>query len=643
MSDYLPFLVVGVVAGSLYGLAGVGLVLTFRTSGVFNFAHGAIAAAAAFFFYTLHVEHGVAWPVAAIVAVVLFGVVVGSVLELVTRPLANAPDAVGIIGTVGLLLGVQGILYLIYGNSARTMPSFLPESGFTLSGVHISWGQVISIAIAFFGTAILYMFLQRARLGVAMRAVVDNPRLVDLSGDPPDRIRRVGWMLGAAVAAIAGILLAPLLSLDVNLLTLLVVQAFGACAVGAFSSLPLTFVGGIGVGVAASLATKVFTTQPLTGLPPSVPFIVLVAVLLLVPTSRLPGARGGRRNLIAAAPRARSVGTTVTGAVVAVGLILVPFVVGTKLPVWTTGLAYVVVFSSLALLTWGSGQISLCHAAFLAVGTTTMAHLVEAGVPWLPALLLAGLAVVPVGVLVAIPAIRLSGLYLALATLGFGIFMQNVIYPSALMFSVDLSVEMPRPRLGPFDGNDGRTLYFVMLVIVTLCVVAMLAIRRGRFGRVLGALAESPTMLSTHGLNTSVARMLVVCLSAFFAGIGGALAVTQTGAASGATFGPIQSLFYLAVLGICGTRRLQSPALAALLFSVVPGYVTEFGANRQMLAFGIVALLASIVLARRDELSQWIAAAAARSDARRERGPMRAALAGAQRSARHAEPAGAPS
>ncbi len=624
MTDYLPFLVVGVVAGSLYGLAGVGLVLTFRTSGVFNFAYGAIAAGAAFFFYTLHVEHGLAWPLAAVVTITLFAVVVGSLLELITRPLADAPDAVGIIGTVGLLLFVQGLLYLIYGNSAITMPSYLPESGFMVAGVQISWGELISIGIAVAGTGALYLFLQRTRLGVAMRAVVDNPRLVDLSGDSPYRVRRVGWALGSAVAAIAGILLAPLLNLDVNLLTLLVVQAFGACAIGMFSSLPLTFLGGIIVGVAASLATKVFTTQPLTGFPPSVPFIVLIVVLLLVPTARLPGARTGRRNLVAAPPRAHSRATIGITAAIGLALLLVPFVVDTKLPVWTTGLAYVVVFSSLSLLTWGSGQISLCHAAFLAVGTTTMAHLVSAGVPWLPALLLAGLSVVPVGALVAIPAIRLSGIYLALATLGFGIFMQNVIYPSALMFSIDLSVRVPRPSLGPFDGNDGRTLYYVMLVIVAVSVAAMLAIRRGAFGRVLGALAESPTMLTTHGLSTNVARLLVVCFSAFFAGIGGALAVTQTGAASGATFGPIQSLFYLAVLGICGTRRLQSAALAALLFSVVPGYVTEFGANRQMLAFGLVAVVASIALARRDALARWVAAAALRSDARRQRGPIRA-------------------
>ncbi len=623
MSDYLPFIVTGLVTGSLYGLAGLGLVLTYRTSGVFNFAHGAIAAGAAFLFHTLHVTHGAPWPIAFALTVALFGVVVGSLLELVTRPLASAPDSVVVVGTVGLLLAVQGLIYLLYGNLVRSTPVFLPQSGFTLSGVRISWAQVITVIVSAVGAAALYAFLQRARIGVAMRAVVDNPTLVDLSGDAPDRVRRFGWMLGSAAAAVAGVLLAPTLNLDVNLLTLLVVQAFGACAIGMFSSLPLTFVGGLTVGVLAALATKVFTEQPLTGLPPSIPFVVLFGVLLLVPVERLPGARGGRRNLVASGTAPLSgrgqIGLGVTGATV---LVVLPFVVGTKLPVWTTALAYVVIFASLALLTWGSGQLSLCHAAFLAIGTTTMAKLSEAGVPWLLALVLAGLAAIPAGAFVAIPAIRLSGIYLALATLGFGIFMQNVVYPSGLMFGTQLTVQVPRPELGPIDASDDRTLYFVMLAVAATLVAAVLGLQRGRYGRLLRALAESSTMLSTHGLSTNVIRLLAFCTSAFFAALGGALAVTQTGAASGITFGPIQSLFYVAVLGVCGTSKLRSPILAALAFSVLPGYVTTLGFNRQLLLFGTVAVIGSLALAGRGALADAIAAAAERSNRRRGRGPV---------------------
>ena len=104
MSALLPFLIVGFVTGSLYGLAGVGLVLTYRTSGVFNFGHGALAAAAAYIFYTLHVTHGMAWPLAALVSVLGFGVLAGMAIEFMTRRLVGAPEALVTVATVGLLL-----------------------------------------------------------------------------------------------------------------------------------------------------------------------------------------------------------------------------------------------------------------------------------------------------------------------------------------------------------------------------------------------------------------------------------------------------------------------------------------------------------------------------------------------------------
>lgn len=623
MSELLPYLVSGLVTGSLYGLAGIGLVLTYRTSGVFNFAHGAIAAGGAFLFYSLNVTYDIPWALAALITLVVFGVVVGGLLEWITRAFAGAADAVIVIGTVGLLLAVQGSLYLHYGNETRTAPQFLPEDGFRVSGVLISWGQVITFAIAVAVSVGLYLFLRLARAGVAMRAVVDNARLVDLSGDAPQRVRRRGWAMGSATAALSGILLSPVLNLDVNLLTLLVIQAFGACAIGMFSSLPMTFVGGLTVGVLASFSTKFFTKAPFTGIPASIPFLVLFGVLLVVPVAKLPGSRAVRKTLTVAAPRSLSLRSTALLALPAlIGLLLVPHVVGTKLPVWTTALAYVLVFASLGLLTWGSGQISLCHAAFLALGTTTMSHLTARGVPWLVALLLSGLSVVPAGMIVAIPAIRLSGLYLALATLGFGIFLQSVIYPSDLMFGVKLNATLPRPQIGPINASSDTALYYVMLVLVAGFLGLILLIQRGRFGRLLRALAENPTMLSTHGLGVNLTRLVVYCLSSFFAGISGALLITQTGVASSVTFGPILSLLLLAVLGLCGTSRLFSPVLAAGLFAILPSYVTGLGQNRQLLAFGLAAMLAATVLAQRRPLNLWVAHRAAASDGRRDRTPV---------------------
>ena len=625
MSTLLPFLVIGLASGSLYGLAGLGLVLTYRTSGVLNFGHGAIAAAGAFVFYTLHFTHHVPWPIAVLVTLALFAIVGGYLLERLTRGLTSAPPVVGVLLTTGLFLAVMGSLLLLYGDVTRRSPQFLPESGFKLTGVLISWSQVITTAIALGGAVGLYVFLRSSRLGVAMRGVVDNASLLGLTGGRPNRVRRVAWMLGSSSAALSGILLAPTLGLDVTLLTFLVVQAFGAAAIGTFSSLPLTYVGGLVIGVVSAVSTKYLSQTSFRALPPSVPFLVLVAVLVVVSPAKLPRPpHGVLSNLSQLAGRSKRA----TASLVTVGtvpLLLIPLVTGTYLPTWINACSYVVLFGSLALLVWTSGQISLCHMAFAAVGAATIAHLTAAGVPWVPALVLAGLTTVPAGVLVAIPAIRVSGIYLALATLGFGILMQNVVYPTSIMFGPALlPVRTSRPRLGLVHGADDTWFYFIVLTIAALTCLGLVLIQRGRLGQLLAAMATSPDMLSAHGLSVNVTRLTVYCISAFLAGIAGGMQVSQYGAAIGTAYGPLQSLLLVAVLAICGTRPLRSALLAAVLFAVVPGYLPHFGADRQILLFGIAALVAGLLLTSRDRLAHWSRRLATDSDDRARHGPVAA-------------------
>jgi branched-subunit amino acid ABC-type transport system permease component len=607
MRGLLPFIITGVVTGSLYGLAGMGLVLTYRTSGVFNFGHGAIGAGAAFLFYSLHQTHRVPWPVAALITLVVFGVIVGWVMERITRGLGDVPEAVVVVATVGILLAVEGYLFVQYGDVTRNFSEFLPTSGFTVQNVNVSWSQVISVAIASASAIILYAFLRRSRLGAVMRGVVDNPTLVALSGENPPRVRQAAWAIGSAFAALSGILLAPTLGLDANLLTLLVVQAFGACALGLFSSLPLTYLGGIAVGVAASLSTKFFTHHPFNGIPTAVPFLILLVVLLTIPAARFPKRRASLRSLV---PEVKPLSPGLATGLAAAGLVallFVPTVVGSHLPVWITALVDVIVFSSLAVLVWTSGQISLCHAAFVAVGATTMGHLTQSfHLPWAAGLLLAGLITVPVGALVAIPAIRLSGLYLALATLGFGVLMQDVIFPTYWMFGSKLSVSARRPHLGPFNGANDKHFYYLVLGLAVACVLVMTVISRSRLGRLLKAMAETPTMLATHGLGVNMTRLIVFCISAFFAGSAGALVVTQFGSASGVGYGPMQSLIFLAVLAICGTRLVRSSILAAGLLAIVPGYMSKFDVDRQTFAFGVLAIAAGIVIAKRSEIMAFL-------------------------------------
>ena len=637
VNNWLPFIVIGTVTGSLYGLAGLGLVLTYRTSGVFNLAHGGLAAASAYVFYSLHFTMGWPWPLAGLVAVGVFGPLAGLVAERLFRSLVATRQATITVSTIGLLLLIQGFLYWRYGPRQLRFPEFLPTSeAFTVSGVSVSWVQIINVAVGVASFAGLYLFLRSTRVGKATTAVVADPALLSLTGMNPVPVRRASWIIGCSFAALTGILIAPTLGADAFLLSALVVQAFGAVAIGRFSSLPLTYVGGLVVGILAALAQKQFGAHPpWNGLPSVVPFLVLIAVMLATPSRKLP--RGAGR-FTGAVMRQSSLPVRVrVGLTVAAGLALiaVPKLVGPRLPVYTAALIFSILFLSLATLTRMSGQISLAHAAFAGVGAATFGHLVGNGhLPWLVGLVAAGLVTGAVGALLALPAMRLSGIYLALATFGFSLLMDNVLFNSKLLFGAvtgsSIGVRGPRPQFGPISGDSSNDFYFVVLAIVAVSCVMLLAMRRAQLGRFFRAMADSPTALTTMGLGINVTRLIAFAVSAFFAGIAGALYIVQIGTATPVSFPASNSLLYLAVLTVAGAMAgyLTSAFVAAALLVVVPSYVS-LGPEVQSMLFGAVAVLAALASdgrvdwsALKTRLTARLEGAAGRSTALRRRGPV---------------------
>ena len=245
MSEFLPFIVIGLTTGAVYGLAGTGLVLTYKTSGIFNFAYGAIAAVAVFVFYFLHSQHGVPWPWASLIVLFVLSPIEGLGLELLARILEPATATLKVVATVGLLLIVVGVGTLWYGNANVNFPPFLDTNTIRFLGVNVGFDQITVVIVSVVATGILYYFFRVVRLGVAMRGVVDNPDLVSMTGTNPVAVRRWAWIIGTIFASMAGLLLAPSLSLNAEIITLLIVQAFGAAAIGYFSNLPLTFAGGL--------------------------------------------------------------------------------------------------------------------------------------------------------------------------------------------------------------------------------------------------------------------------------------------------------------------------------------------------------------------------------------------------------------
>src|SRR5256886_5000544 len=464
---------------------------------------------------------GVPTALAMAIAVLGVGPAIGIVIDRVLlRRLDGATAATYAVHSLGLLVALQGLAIWIYGPATRSLAPIFPHSTFRLPGVNVGWDQVILVAIAAGAGLGLAVFFRYSRLGIQTRAVVDDPGLTELEGLDSSLITTFSWMLGCSFAALAGVLLAPLLGVDAVLLTLLAIQVFGAAVIGRLTSLPLTYFGAMLIGLAQALATKLVTGhQSLNGLPSSLPFIILFAALVLSPKgffqevvrTRAAALRTGRR----------AVGPTFPWPLLvtlgAVAGLLPTRLNGARLLTASSTLGFVLVFASLSLLVGLSRQVSLCHAVFVVFGATTLSHFQDAGIPYLLALLLAGLVLVPVGALVAIPAIRLSGLFLALATFGFGVLAQYLIFGTKFAFGTKALRTLSRPELFGVSFIGDKAFYYFVLAVVVAGVIAIEVVRVTRLGRLLRALADSPTATESAGVNPTAPRGIVFCLTAFLA------------------------------------------------------------------------------------------------------------------------------
>jgi branched-subunit amino acid ABC-type transport system permease component len=599
-----PYVVTGIADGSIYALAALGLVLTYKTSGIFNFAIGAQAAASAYVFYSMRVSLGLPWPVAALCSLILVGLIGSLLLERIAFWLTGAPAAMKVVATIALIVLLESVLTGAYGQATIQFTPFLPVKGIHLFGVTILGSQLIEFALAIVATAGLYLFFKRTRLGVSMQAVVDSPTLLALEATNPVAVRRYAWAIGSCFISVSGMLLAPALGIDVNIYLLVFIAAFGAAAVGAFRSLPITLAAAMGIGITSNILSDKLAGQTnlvLAELYTQIPFLVLVGALLVIPRAKLV-TRGADavRKLRPAATFSPPV--LAGGALVGIGIaIAIPFVVeAAYVNQYTTGIGFAVVLASLGLLLWTSGQISLCQVAFAAIGASTFGHATAAGMPWLAALAVAVLVAVAAGGLAAIPSFRLSGVYLAVATFGFGLLLQNLIYPTFLMFGQSDFVSIPRPHLFGINATSDRAYYFVALVVAALCAGVIIGLRRSRLGRLLRGMSDSPVALEAHGANTRLMRLYVFGAAAGIAAVGGVIIGGVTQSAGGTPTGPFgyfNSVVLLAVLAICGSQPILSPVIAAFLFEVVKIYrpfTDSWFSNYEGVFFGVGALAVAV-------------------------------------------------
>lgn len=618
----LTYVITGLVGGGVYAISALGLVLTYRSSRIFNFGHAAIAYFIARLFWELtaaKTSGGNEWPIwpAAAFCVLVVAPVVGFLLWAVLfRRLSGAPVTVKVVTTIGLYVAVAPVTQYFMGVQVDPAPVGLggEDPGvYEILGVNFNTNQLLAIGAAAVVAVLLTLLIRYTSLGLSIRAVVDSEVMSELVGTNSQLVSASSWMIGCTLAGLAGVLLMPLLGLDPNAYSFLLVTSLAAVVIARLESLPLAFVGGLLLGVAIDLAKRYLPSDGFfsQGVPQSVPFIVIGVTLLVY---QLIGR--DQRDAESRSMRPRAVDELVTerptggrrfvplGVGIALAL-LTPWVVdsvwgGFYMGAVTDGVGLSIIVLSYVVVTGEGGMISLSQVSFAGIGAVTTAQLAtEHGWPLLPAVLVGGLLAMPFGALLALLALRVGNLYLALATLAFALLMDNIVFPREQFSNFSNGVPITPPEIFGIDFGESQTrMYFLLLAVFAVCALGVANLQRTTTGLALAAVRSSEPASATLGISLVRARLVAFTMSAFIAGIGGGMLATARGRTIPASYSALFGLILLTVAVTWGVRSKLGSLIAGVSLAVSPVIISNVLSTEAALLVPALFGLGAIQLAK---------------------------------------------
>lgn len=593
----------GLAVGCVAALAAVGLLATYRVTGVFNIAFGAVAVFCAYVMWQCvrgwHWQVG--WAALFVLGVVAPGI--GLILErAVYRPLRRSGASGLLVATIGVFVLGLGLMFLVWGGrSYDNAPSLLPAGNVDLGhGLSIQWATLAELGVVALVVLVLTVLLRGTRVGLMVRGVVDDRDLASavlaarrsrarILRNPSDDLAAGGWAFGCMLAGLAGILLAPTFRLDPYSLSLLVLETMGVVVLARLTSLPVAVFAALAIGVAQS-EWKAFHPPTrwqgvVDALQTNLFVIVLFVAVLVVPRLGLRDASGTGSGLHRVGARRTSRGTWVSrlplGALSLVLLLPLAFDASDLRSALAVP-ALAVIFVSLVVATGYAGQISLGQAGYAGLGALFMAKLAEGGVPWLLALLLGPLLVVPVGWATGFPAIHRRGLYLALTTFATAAVVSRFVFAQPV-FVGGLVV------LRPPGFTEDHAFYVLELACLALALLVVYALHSGPLGRALVALRDSEAGALSAGINVRRMTVFVFAASAGLAGLGGALTAASEQAFNPTDFDPVQGLVWFAAVAVWGVDSAVGAVVgAAALVAIDAGTVA--GMSSLLVGFGAVLL-----------------------------------------------------
>jgi branched-chain amino acid transport system permease protein len=621
VQQILLFILLGLGSGALIAAIALGVVATYRGSGIINLSVGAVAMLAGYAFWSLTSGQFATLDTALALAISLvFVLVVGALIELLAfRPLRTAAPLAKLVSSLAVLLIAQASMLLAFGTTQKPSRQILPQTIVQLSDtVLIPVDRFILAGLVIVLTAVLWVLYRWTRFGLATRAASESEVAAILSGQSPNLISMVNTLITSLIAGGIGILAASVTQLDSITLPLQIVPALAAALLAGFTSFGIACAAGLGIGVLNSLinyasAQPWFPTSDGTAIPgvqELLAFVIIILAMFLrgarIPSRgelverRLPAAPRPQRLLVVALPLA---------AVCAVALILLPFDFRQALVVSLIGALMAL---SLVVITGFVGQVSVVQLALAGAAGFTVSHFaVDAGIGF-PLAALAGVAVaVLIGLITAVSALRVRGVSLTVVTLAAAVAIVNFGFsnttwgagrngspvPELSLAGLDLG---PRAAYRGLDGNQPSPVFGWVALIATVALCLFVGyLRRRTLGQRMLAVRSNERAAEAAAINPRTVKLIAFGISAFIAGVAGCLYAYNFGSVSPDRFNAFTALSLIAFAYVGGITQISGAVFAGLIAAqaLFPYALDKwFGLNGNwFLLFGGVILLLTLI------------------------------------------------
>lgn len=576
MAEILQIFVGGVLLGAIYALIALGFSLIYRVTGVVNLSQGGFAVLAALAGYTFSQQLGFPLPIALLCAVVgttIAGLAIGWLTFVpALKKLSNANL---LMLTVGILTLIEGFSLVTWGSQPYSVPSFSGERPLEFLGLRITTQTFWILGTALVIFLAVWFLIARTKIGKALRACSENPSAAALMGINVKRMSLLSFTLATLIAAIAGVVVAPTTTLQFNTGQLFTISGFIAVVIGGISSFPGAIVGGLFLGLVTQFATAYVSSL----FSNAIALILLLFILIYAPTGLIPS-RITRRQDVREEPRvwghltrlAPRAAWTAAGVGIAIAVILPMVIPGDYISSLTIAAIIFLALIGLDLLMGYTGQVSLGQAGFMAIGGYTAGYLsINYGTE--PILgIAAGIVLSLMSALVlSIVTLRLRGLYLALATLAFGL-----LIDSCAIGFIDITggpsgmVGIPSFSVGSLYFDTPMSMYFLVVAIDVVVLFALFGALRTSFGRALQSIRSDQMAASALGINIVRYKLAVFMISAVLASVSGSLLAYSFNFLAPEMVGTARSLELVSMLVIGGEGTLVGPVFGSVLLTMLP-------------------------------------------------------------------------